>query len=489
LRIERGREHTSVSTLRTVVRNTGVLLFAEVLSRLLSVIYLAILARYVQAVGVGKLSTAQALTFSLVVMVNFGFSQLIIRDVAKEEGQAAAYVSNVAFIRSLLCLIYAILLYVIVSILNYPHELAVIIYTYGIAAILGGFADIALSVFQAFQRMEYNLVLRVFRDTVNTVLSLLVIYLGYGLVVIVAVSAFASLLQLLLGLVLLRRRLGVLWLGVDLNLSKQILRAAVPFALIALYPLARSQLNTLILSSTGSLADVGWFFGANTVVGMLMLLPTIYMQAMFPVFSRFFSHSRTALQTSYEKSFVFLLVLGAAISVGTLLIADKIIPLLLGPGFEAAVPALRILAWLPLVSFVGYCNGDLLCAIGKERLFMVTEGLFAVVYAILGFILTPGFGYIGACLAILTPTVVGFAFYSALCHSLLNLALPWKTVTKVVLAVSSMGVCTQFALLRGVNLFVVVLCIAPAVYGGALYFLRVFSHEDVTLFKQALRLA
>ncbi len=52
-----------------------------------------------------------------------------------------------------------------------------------------------------------------------------------------------------------------------------------------------------------------------------------------------------------------------------------------------------------------------------------------------------------------------------------------------------MAIYIHYSLERGVSLFAVALVRGPAVYGGALYLLRVFSAEDVLLFKQMLRLA
>jgi O-antigen/teichoic acid export membrane protein len=192
---------------------------------------------------------------------------------------------------------------------------------------------------------------------------------------------------------------------------------------------------------------------------------------------------------AYQKSFNYLFLFGLAISVGTFLTAERIILLVLGPGFQLAVTALRILAWLPLFSYVGYCNGNFLCATGREKLFMLTEGIFAIIYAISGFILTTRFGYKGACYAVLIPTVLGFFFYSILCHKLLHLYLPSKTAMSGALASLVMAVCVHYSLLQDLNLFVIVLLIAPAVYGGALYLLRAFPTEDLMLLKRALRLS
>jgi O-antigen/teichoic acid export membrane protein len=477
-----------LSAVRAVAKNTAALFAAEAISQVLRVVYYAILVRYIRPEGLGTISTAQALVSILFVLVSFGFDQLVVRDVARAKTEATAYVNNVTFIRLMLSVLFGVALVLSVQAFRYPAELATITYIYGLAFVLQGLTDTGLAIFQAFEAMEYNLIIRASRDFLNVGLSLLAIYLQYSLMVIVGITAVANLFQLVLGLLLLAKKHTAPRLQVDPRLWKRLILAAMPFALVAVYPVARSQLNTLVLSTTNAVQEVGWFASANTLIGIVMLVPGIFMSAMFPVFSRLSDHLDTSLQIAYRKSFMYLLGLGLAISAGAFLTADQIIPLVLGSGFKMAIPAFKVLAWLPLVGFVGYCNGYLLCAVGKERLFMVTEGLFSLVYAALSFALVPRWGYMGACYAILAPTVVGFGLYSVMCHRLLRLRLPWKMSVAVAVAASLMALCVYCSLRMEVNLVVTVLVISPVVYVGALVALRVLSAEDITLLKQALRL-
>ncbi len=333
------------------------------------------------------------------------------------------------------------------------------------------------------------MVIRLCRDVTNIVLSLLAIYLGASLAALVGISVFASFCQLLSAGWLLRRHFHLRLARVNFGLCRKLLLACLPFAVVALYPLAQTSLNTLILSATGSDIEVGRFAAASMVIAILMLLPTVFMQATFPVFARLSGQSGESLRIAYQKSFAYLLLLGMAVSVGVFLTADRILPLLLGDSFVTAAAALKVLAWIPVVGFVGYCNGNFLCATGREKLFMVTEGGFTVFYAVLAVSLTSRFGYLGASYAMLIPTVIGFGFYTVLCHRLIGLQLPWRLLAAAVLAALLMAVSVQAALQSGVNLLVVVVVIAPAVYGVSLYLLRAITREDVALFKQALRLA
>jgi O-antigen/teichoic acid export membrane protein len=476
-----------VNTARTVAKNTTALLAAEIITKIAQVVYFAILARYIAVDGVGKISIAQALTSSLIVLVNLGFDQLMTRDIAVMKALASSYGVNVACIKFALSFIYIVLLYPVTVLLGYSREVVLLVYLYAANAVLVTFTNIATSTFCAYERMEYTIVIRLLREGTNIVLSLAAIYLGWPLIALVAISVFASLLQFLSGIWLLRRKFNLQLVKVEFSLCRRLILACLPFALVSVYPLAQTYLNTLVLSATSSSTEVGHFAAASLVSSTLMLLPGVFMQATFPVFARFSGQRGESLKTAYQKSFTYLLLLGIAISVGVFLTADRILPLILGNSFVNAVTALKVLGWLPAVGFVGYCNGNFLCATGREKLFMFTEGGFTALYALLAIFLTGRFGYMGAAYAMLIPTFIGFGFYSVLCHRLIRLQIPWKGLLAAIAAAVLMAITVQASFKIGVNLLIVVAVIAPAVYVASLYIFKVINNEDVALFKQVLR--
>ncbi len=125
-----------MSTARTVAKNTTALLAAEAISKVAGVVYFAALARYIGVAGVGKISTAQALTATLIVLVGLGFDQLLTRDIAAVKTRAASYGTNVAFIKLALSLIYLALLYPVTNLLGYSPGVVLLVYLYAASALL-----------------------------------------------------------------------------------------------------------------------------------------------------------------------------------------------------------------------------------------------------------------------------------------------------------------------------------------------------------------
>src|SRR4030065_2259218 len=107
---------------KRVIKNTAILLVGRILSIVFGIIYVAFLARYIKAEGMGKIATATSLIGLLIILVNFGLSQLITRDVAVDRGKTESYTSTSLLLRGLLSFIFAAVVVLITYILKYPVD-------------------------------------------------------------------------------------------------------------------------------------------------------------------------------------------------------------------------------------------------------------------------------------------------------------------------------------------------------------------------------
>lgn len=106
---------TAKVSINRIAKNTSFLLVAQIASRVLAIVYVAALARYVGTAGIGMISTATALAGLLVLSLAPGLDPFLIREVAAEPGKATLYVSNMLGLRLLLGIPF-LLLVAIVSI-------------------------------------------------------------------------------------------------------------------------------------------------------------------------------------------------------------------------------------------------------------------------------------------------------------------------------------------------------------------------------------
>jgi len=470
-----------MSNSATISKNTAALLAGYFISYGLRFVYVSVLARYIGATGLGQILTATALVSIAILLVNFGLDTLIVRDVAASPGKASKYVTNIAFLRFLLTLVFTILLAIVASLSNYPYETKAIIALYGLTYVLDAFSSIARSIFNAFQRMVFSSATDLLRDLLNIGFSLLGIWLGWSLIAIVTVSVGASLIKLIISLVAMVRRFVRPRFQIDLHLCGQLLSSAIPFAVIIVIGVASTQVSTVILSWSGTAESVGIYAAAAMPISMLMVLPNIFMESILPAFSERYQNSAISLAQSYSYSFKVMLIVGLPMAAGTILVSEHLIPLIFGQGFAKAALVMDIMA-VQLITMVGYVNGAFLNATNRQTLFAILRAAMTVLSIILSVILIRIYSYVGAALAVTIPALVDFGLYSILCHRYAGLPLPLRTIGRTTLAALIMTGAGYLALKAGVNVIAVVFPLAPALYVAALILLKVIGDVEKQFF-------
>lgn len=462
---------------QTVIKNTSVLFVGHVLSMVLGVVYAAALSRYIQPEGMGKIATATSLVSVTSLIINFGLSDLTIRDVAVDKQRADFYVPTLFFLRTILSCISVVIVFFVSRWINYPVDTTTIIFIYYIVYVIDGFTDVCISIFNAHEKMEYSALLLTGRNIINIGLSLVAIALKTSLYVIVAISAVANLIKLIVSLGILNRKFTRSIKHINLQLSLNLLKASLPFAALSFISVVTAQIDTLTLSFFWPAEEVGWFSSAKMLINYLLIVPTVFLQAIFPVFSKFNVSSKEDLQQAYQISFKYLLILGVALCFGTLVTADRVIALVFGPGFEKAVIALRILAWVLFWMF-GYANGSLLLATGGQNLATLLSAIGMCITIVGSLTLTPQWGLLGASITHILPGAIFFLPVIWICHKRLDLRVPYFLGLKTIVAALLMAVSVAVAL-KYTHLLLAIFFVAPIIYGLALFITRALDHEDV----------
>ena len=470
----------------TILKNTGVLLLGRVLSIALGVVYVAALSRYIHASGMGVIATATALVSMSALLLNFGLNDVTVRDVAVDKSRAGTYLPNLFLLRGGLFILFAVLVFAAARLAAYPPETLTVIFIYCLAYLFDEFTNVCIAIFNAHEQMEYAAVLQTGRDLLNMGLSLAAIALKANLFVIVGVSALASLVKLFAGLAIVKWKFVLPKPHIDLALCRHLLKVTLPFAALLAISVLVQHMDTFILSLYRPANEVGWYGSAALLINYLLLMPSILLQAVFPVFAKFNAASRDELKRVYSLSFKYLMILGFALSFGTFITADKVINLLYGPGFEQAASALRILSVL-LFWIFGYANGSFLNATGGQTTTTKFAVLGLTLTVGLSLFITPRLGLVGAALARITPGALFFVPMTWICHKRLDLPLPYGLALKSLVAALAMTGVSVLALQNQVSLFLVILLIAPLAYAVSLLVLGVIGRSDMELVMQMVR--
>ena len=473
-----------MNPIKIIAKNTAALALMNIITLGLGLIFTISLARYFGDVGFGKYSFAIAFTSLFAILLDLGFNQLTIREVARNKTLVEKYMANILVIKVLLSILFIILIVIAINLMNYPPDTKIIVYIFGAYLILKSFSQFFRAIFHAFEKMEYNSLLSIIEKIVIVSIGLILLFLGYNLIQVVSVYLIGGIVNVILSVFVTIKKFTVLKFEVDFNFWKSSFISAIPISLTVVFVGIYDKIDTIMLSMIIGDEPVGWYNAAYLLVGSLSVIPGVFLGAIYPVLSRFYVSSIESLKLTYEKSFRYLFIIGFPIGIGTTLLADKIIFLIYGDEFIYSIIALQILIWMFVITCCDWIMGIVLQSINKQNVFAYSMGICAVFNVIANLFFIPKFSYIGASLTTIATSMLSFILlYYYTSKYLYKLPLI-KIIHKPIVAGFVMGIALLY--IKTVNLFIAII-IASIVYFTMLVILKETTNDDLRLIKSIIR--
>jgi len=467
-----------------IAKNTLALLSAQIVVAILTVVLSIFIARFLGDVIFGKFSFALAFTAFFIIFTKLGYNTLLIREVARDKSHVKKYVNSILGIRLLLSIIIFVLIIITINLMGYPVDTKIVVYLFGIYFLLESLSEVYKVTYRAFEIMEYEALTKILANLIRVTLSVLVLFLGYGLIELALVFIFSGLFDLLISFLICEKKIVKSRPKLDLSFVKDTLKIVLPLSILPIFSLIYIRADTIMLSVLKGDAVVGWYNAAYYLVLGFKPIAHLVMTALFPLMSLYYISSKDSLKTLYEKSFKYLLILGLPLSLGITLLADKFILLFYGQQFYNSIITLQILAWDILLLFLSMCLSFVLISIDKQNKMAIIAGFSALINVILNIIFIPSFSYVGAAVA----TIASEGFLFILCILLVSrylYVIPFhKIIPKPLIACGIMGIFIyQF---NDMNLFILI-SIAIILYFGLLFLLKGFSKDDISTLKGIIK--
>jgi O-antigen/teichoic acid export membrane protein len=385
-------------TAGSVARNTGIAVAGEVVSKVASLAFFAVMARELGGAAFGSFVFALSLGGVLVLAAGLGTDSLIEREVARSPSRARDYVSAATRLKAVTCVSLLGAAAIGLEFAGYPAESRVTFYVVGAGIVLEHLSKTRYSAFVAFQRMKYmslSIVVQRFFTAAGGVALLL---LGHGLVA-------ASLMYLLgaaVGLAVsessyrrLTRHQGVEHRPIP---WRSLLRAGLPIGIASMLfsLLLRFDVVLLGLLKPGGV-ELGYLGAAYRVIEATLFLVWYIGSAVMPWVARAREESDTVAR-GYELGLKALVLLLLPLAVAIAVLADPLVRLLYGPGYGPAVLPLQLLSAMTVLYGINAMTS--MFFIGRDRPGAFGRLLAVVVVqnVVFNLELIPQYGAVGAAL-------------------------------------------------------------------------------------------
>jgi O-antigen/teichoic acid export membrane protein len=281
---------------------------------------------------------------------------------------------------------------------GYPEEVVWGTVLAGLGLILLVLFNLVAVPLQANLRFGWMTIAEVVRQAVMTVLLVVLVVAGAGLVPLLAVQIAAGIAPLVI-VYALARRLVPLRASIDRRAWWALARDTLPYAVAIAVSAVYFRITIVLMSLVSTNDETGYFAVSYRVIEALIGVPLLVVGAAFPIISRAVRDDASRLRYAAQRTLDLMLIAGVWTTLVIALAAPFIIDVLAGDGFDPSVGTLRIQALAVVCTFVSVTCGYVLLALHRHTAILVGN-LVPLAFGItLTLLLAPAHGAHGAAAA------------------------------------------------------------------------------------------
>ncbi|HLI52660.1 MAG TPA: flippase [Thermomicrobiaceae bacterium] len=367
-----GLDRLKVNSIQRIAKNSAAPIAGQLMNRAVDLAFAIISLRLLGATENGEYAVAVTAWLYISTIAGFGLGLLITREAAREPERAGRLLGSSTLLRILILLLLVPIasLYAIGGhlYLNLARDSAIAVGLLTISVLPSVYADGVSAIFNSREQMELPAALNVVTNLTRAGFGLAALAAGYGVVGLAGVSILSTTISMFAYHVSLRH----LHLRPEWGLSRRELRWLIDLS----WPLL---LNSLLLNVffradyffiqpiKGNHAT-GVYDAAYKFINMLLIIPSYFTMAIFPLMSRYATTSQEKLLYGYRLAIKFMLVLAWPIVIGTMAVAPILIEILGGHAYlPDSAHCLRILIWFLPMSYVNGVTQYVLVAVDRQR--------------------------------------------------------------------------------------------------------------------------
>lgn len=325
-------------------KNTAVRAAAELLGKFASLALLAFLAREEGPVGLGVFVLALAWCELATTPIEMGFDRYMLRRVAADHASLEALFGNVLALKLGRALPVVAVSWLLVAVTDQGATTREAIYLLTGALLLESARYTVFAVFNAHERGDLVATSLVTHRLLSAALGITVLALGHGVVAVAATYTASAAAALAVALRLLVGAVG--WPGLHLPAAdrRELRRQSLPFATQDLFSMGIARVDAVMLSALASKAIVGFYGAAYRLLEATLFVSSALSGAFAAMFTYLGEDSDPPIRAVFQRALKATLALLVPAAVVLAILAEPVLRLIFGAGFEDAAGALRVLA-------------------------------------------------------------------------------------------------------------------------------------------------
>ena len=384
---------------QTLLKNAFWLALAEFFSNGIYFLVFIWLARYLGPQTYGKWSFALSFVSFFAVFVDFGFTMLIIRELARDKTKSSEYIGNILTMKLILGLAVTALAALAIRLLSRDSMVINLVYFLSLYIVINNFAALFQAIFRANEKMEYEAVCRIAQSLCLLVLSAFFILNKSSVLFISSAFLIASFIGASFSLFFLKAYLLRPSFKADFKIWKEIAKKAWPFLFSGIFYMIYFVMGSVMLGIFSNMEEVGYYNAAYNLFLAVFIVPSVVTMSFFPKISYFYEKNKTELQKIFFNYRLVMVAIGFLLSIGLFLSANFLVIKIYSLDYSASVALLKVLSFIILVKSLSYVYNWFLSGSNEQKKVLVASGLASILNIILNYFLIIRYNAMGAIIA------------------------------------------------------------------------------------------
>ncbi|HLP86299.1 MAG TPA: flippase [Candidatus Paceibacterota bacterium] len=467
----------NINIRQTIIKNIIWLSGGVTISKILRSIMIIYAARILGAENYGIFSYVISFAAIFNIFSDIGISSILTRELVRRTEKKEYLATSFSIKIVLVILTGLIIAFISPYFTNIAAAKPLMIIMAGLI-VFESMRTFVFSISRAENRMQFESLYEIIVEIIITTIGFLVLYnipsvrnfaLGY---------LVAGILGFILVMISMRKYFRNIFKYFKKELVKEIFKSAWPFAIIGIFGVLMTNIDSVVIGFFKPVRDLGLFAAAQKPISMFYLIPGFLSTSLFPFISRFIKDGdENRLSTILKKSMIVSLGFALPITVGGIIIASPLINVLYGHEYIGAVPTFQLLLLTLIPIFPGVILSSTLLALDKQKIFIKTSIIGATINMTFNLLLIPTYGIVGSAIATILANIAvnGIFLMEVRKNHKINI---WKDMRKITVALVLMAIAVYIMKSLLWSLIAIIL-IAIIIYFGILFLLKEEVIEDI----------
>lgn len=412
-----------------------------------------VIGRYLGPAELGRFSYVHTVALLSGFLVDFGLTNLLIIEIAKQR-QKVAHLISTAIHLTVLLIIFSLFLSLFVIYQFGTLDETGLALLYAISWIgLGAVGGVLRGGFYGIERMAFETAAVTVERVLLIGFSIVCILEFYSIANLILAMLLSRILGLIFATSLFIKFVGNISKQMNFGMMKWLLVSAIPFALNPIASFIYLRGDIILLSHFRDELELGLYQAAANLVSPWITLAVSLNIALLPTMTKLYARGQIDESNRIiTESLKYLLLLSVPLALGLFLNADRVVVSIFGMEFSNAVFALQIISPIIPLRFANNALATALTASNQQTLRTKLIGVAAVLNITLNVMVLPILGMVGACLTTVATEIFIFLSLHIVHRRALSIKL-YYTICRPI-AAGCVGIVIVFFLLRETHVMV-----------------------------------